>query len=370
MKIEFLKTAFILSVIVLASCEETDPQKRLGLLIEKRDKINEEILSLKKEIAKNDTTSKEKGLLVRVSKISSEPFSHFIDIQGAVKSDNDIMVSAKAAGTLLKVNVKEGQSVQKGQLLAEIDADIIYKGIAELKTGLELANTVYEKQKALWDQEIGSEIQFLQAKNNKESLEKKLASLYAQLDLYKIKATQSGVVDLVKNREGESVMPGMPVFRIVNNQSGLMKVLVEVAETYAGKVNIGDNVEVSLPDLKVVKNLKVSNIGEVINPLSRTFSIECKIIENIKGIKPNMLARVRIKDYYRPNAIVIPINAVQNSQEGEFVYVVAENKAKRKKIKVGKTYATSAEVVEGLEIGDLVVIQGYQDLTEGVSVVF
>lgn len=370
MKNRLFNTALLGTLILLASCGEEDAQKKLAGLIEQRDKINQEITQLKQEISKSDTSSKEKGLLVKTAPVKLESFSHYIDIQGAVKSDNDIIVSAKASGTLLKVNVKEGQTVQKGQLLAEIDADILYKGIAELKSSMELANTVYEKQKALWEQEIGSEIQFLQAKNNKEGLEKKLASLYAQLDLYKIKATQSGVVDMVNNREGETVMPGSPVFRIVNNQSGLMKVVVEVAESYAGKVNIGDNVEVSFPDLKFNKNLRVTNIGEVINPLSRTFSIECRITENIKGIKPNMLSRVRIRDYFKPNAFVVPINSVQNSQEGEFIYVVANNKAYRRKIKVGKTYGALAEVLDGLAVDDLVVTQGYQDLTEGVSVVF
>jgi RND family efflux transporter MFP subunit len=354
----------------ILSCNEDNPQKKLASLVEKRDRLNEEIQVLKKQIEQQDTLKKEKSILVKVHTLEQKAFSHYIDVQGMVKSENDIIISAKVAGNILKIYAREGQPVTRGQLLAEIESDVIQKTLSELKTALELAEVVYEKQKSLWEQQIGTEIQYLQSKNNKESLEKKILSLQAQLEQYKIKATQNGIIDLIYHREGEAVMPGVPLFRIVNNQTGKLKVCIEVAETYSRKVNIGDFVEVLYPDIQFTQKLKVSKISEVINPLSRTFTVECWINENVKGLKPNMIAKVRLRDYYNSSALVLPVNAIQSSLEGEYVFVVVDGKAQKRKIKVATTYGGFAEISEGLAKGEKVIIQGFQELTDGVSVIF
>lgn len=358
----------VLATAMLASCGGKDEDKKalLDNLKKEQAELSAKIAKLEEEIAKSDTTAKKNGVLVSVMPVQKEMFSHYLDIQGKIESDNNILVSAQMGGKLTKVYVKEGDYVKRGQLLAQIDAEQIEKGIAELKTSMELVNTIYEKQKALWDEKIGTEVQFLQAKNNKESLDKKLLTLQTQLSYSRITATQDGVVDKLINREGESVAPG-PVFRIVNNNAGL-KVTAEVAETYSSKVSKGDEIAVLFEDLNKTQNTRITNVGEIINPMSRTFTIESKLNGNPGGVKPNMIVKIKVRDYQNKNAVVIPVNTIQTGLEGQFVYVTEGTKAVRRTIKLGNTYGNKAEVVDGLVEGDKVITVGYLDLVNGQEI--
>ncbi len=361
----------LLAAAALVSCGDKggqDKKAKLQALKTQQTQLASEISKLEEEIAKEDTTKKTKGVLVGISEVKKDLFSHYLDIQGKVESDNNILVSAQMGGKLTKVYVKEGDFVKRGQLLAQIDAEQVERGIAELKTSMELVNIVYEKQKALWDEKIGTEIQYLQAKNNKESLEKKLASLQTQLSYSRITATQDGVVDKLIYREGESVGPG-PVFRIVNNNGGL-KVSAEVAETYSSKVNQGDEIEVLFEDVNKTQNTRITNVGEIINPMSRTFTIESKLNGNPGGVKPNMIVKIKIRDYANKNAVVIPVNIIQTGLDGQFVYVVDGTKATRRTVSVGKSYGTRAEITEGLAEGDKIITAGYLDLVNGQEISF
>ena len=259
--------------------------------------------------------------------------------------------------------------------MATIDAAVLESGEAELRTGLDLARTVYEKQKRLWDQKIGTEIQYLTAKNNKESLERRLATLRQQKDQYVIKAPISGVVDEFNPKVGEAVSPGspMPVARIVNTAS--MKVLAEISEANAGKINKGDEAIVFFPDLNKEFPATVTAVSQAINASSPVVSGRISLERKGKcGLRPNMIAVVKVKDYVKPEALVVPVNVVQKDETGDFVYVAAkegnQNVVRKKKVTTGLTYAGKAEVTGGLAANDQIITTGYQNLNEGQAITF
>ena len=368
----FMLTALAVSTAACTSGEKTNKADELEKLRAERDKLDKSISVLEEELAKSDTTKggggSKKISLVTVEEVQPTTFNHFLDIQGKVDSDNNVMISAKIAGTLTNVFVKEGDHVSAGQLLAKIDAETTERSLAEVKNSLELASTVYERQKALWDQQIGTEVQYLQAKNNKEALDRKIETLNAQLDQSRIKAPISGTIDKVLFKQGESVVPGA-VFRLVNLSA--FKMVAEVPETYSARVNQGDEVSIFFPDLNKTIKGRLSTVSNVINPLTRTFTVEIRL-GNPSGflLKPNMLARLQIKDYSSPKAIVVPINTVQSGTEGKYVFVAEGTKATRRTVTVGQTYGSTAEIKSGLKPGDKIVSVGYQDLEEGQNLKF
>ncbi len=358
--------------VLATACNKDDKAAKLEKLkaeleeqVTSRDKIEKSIDELRLKIEEVEgKKDKTKVSLVQVEVLENKSFLHYLDIQGKVDSDNNVMVSAKMGGTLTRVYVKEGDHVSKGQLLATIDAAQIEKGVAEIKSSLSLAEDVYNRQKALWDQKIGTEVQYLQAKNNKEALESKLQTIYAQLDQSRIKATISGTVDQVLYNEGEAVAPG-PVFRVVNLSA--FKVVAEVPETYSSKVNQGDKAEIEFNDIGKQLKSRLTTVGNVINPVTRTFPVEVRLGNAGFALKPNMTAKIRINDYSNANAIVVPINTVQIGAKGEkFVYVAnSSDKAERKPVEVGMTYGSDAEILKGLKAGDKIVSVGYLDLEDG-----
>ncbi|MDX5437626.1 MAG: efflux RND transporter periplasmic adaptor subunit, partial [Pontibacter sp.] len=284
-----------------------------------------------------------------------------------------VLVSAKVPGVLTSVRVERGDRVSKGQTMATIDAQVLEQSIAELKTRLDLAKIAFEKQKNLWDQKIGTEMQYLTAKNNKEALERSLATLYQQRDQYNIKAPISGVVDEVVPNTGESVAPGMGIIRVVNTQGG--KVVAEISEAYQAKINKGDEAVVYFPDLNKEVVSRVSVVGANINPTSRTFTVELDL-KNGQDItlKPNMVAVVRIQDYKNEGAIVLPVNLVQKDEKSEYVYVAKKEGDKyvaaRREVKTGMSYNGKVEILSGLTANDQVITAGYQNVNEGQPVVF
>jgi RND family efflux transporter MFP subunit len=277
---------------------------------------------------------------------------------------------------LTSVRVERGDRVSKGQILATIDAAILEQSKQELRTSLELARTVYEKQKRLWDQKIGTEIQYLTAKNNKESLERRLATLRQQQDQYYIKAPISGIVDEFIPKVGESVNPAspQPIARIVNTSG--TKVVADISEAYAAKVKKGDEAVVYLPDTEKEMAATVRAVSQAINASSRSFSIELAIKDkNAKtGLRPNMIAVVKIKDYRKDQATVIPVNVVQKDESSSFVYVAEpdgqKNVVRKKPVTTGMTYNGKVEVLSGLAVNDKVISTGYQSLNEGQPVTF
>jgi RND family efflux transporter MFP subunit len=372
-------TIYLSALIMLASCgakkANTDPalaekQTELETLKKDRAELDKKIKTLEAEIAALDTAAKEPlGELVEIAELTYAPFVSYIDLQAKVDASENVTVTPQMPGVIEKVYVTEGQAVSRGQLLAELDNDAMIKNLETLETQLGFAKDVYNKQKALWDQKIGSEIQYLSAKNNVEMLEKSLAAAKEQLDMTKMVSPISGVIDAVDVKTGQIGSPGFAGIRVVNSSS--LKVKGEVSEAYSAHVQTGDNVKLSFPDLNKEVDSRVSFVSKVINPISRTFTAEAKIAS--EGIyKPNMIAIMKIADYENAKAIAVDVNLVQQAQDGSYVYVVTDNGGKmiasRKEVTVGKIYNGIAEIKSGLAAGDKIITVGYQDIVEGQEV--
>lgn len=361
-------------VLTFSACKKDDgagKKAQLEDLKKQSAEIKSKISALEKELAsKGDTSKANEGKIKEVVgvNVGIKPFKHYVEVQGRVDSDKNILVSAEAGGVITKVNVTTGKMVKKGQVLAEIDASVLAQGIEEIKTQIAFANTVYEKQKRLWDQKIGTEIQYLTAKNNKESMEHKLASLQRQFNMTRVKSPIDGTVDEVKFNQGESVGPGTPMFRVVNLSD--FKVVADIAEAYQHEINIGNVAEVLLPDAGEEIKSKVTDKSNVISDMNRTFQIEIALKGGAsKALRPNMIAKVKINDYSNNKAIVVPVNTVQESEQGNYVYLAEKSgnayKAKKQFVKKGKSYVESVEILEGLKPEDVLITTGYQDLTDG-----
>ncbi len=374
--ITILSLALLVSVSACNKGGETKEAELARLKKEQTD-IQGKIASLEKDLKKSGKggADGQKTASVSVIKVKPETFNHYLEVQGKVDFEQNVMVSAKVPGVLTSLRVNRGDRVSKGQTMATIDASVLDLSIAELKSSLELAQTVFQKQKNLWDQKIGTEIQYLTAKNNKESLENKMATLRQQRDQYNIKAPTSGIVDEVLPKSGEAVAPGVGIIRVVN-PSGT-KIVADLSEAYATKIRKGDKALVFFPDLNKEIPATVKVTGQAINQTNRTFAIELGIdpaAAKQVNLRPNMVAVVKINDYRQENAIVIPVNLVQKDEKSSFVTVVKEengkNIAQRVPVTTGQTYKDKIEILSGLSPNDVIISAGYQNLNEGQPVVF
>ena len=312
-----------------------------------------------------DSTKNDKIKVVGITSLVPQLFNNYIDIQGRVDADENVSINAEMPGTVSKLNVQLGDEVTPGQVLAELDSKAIQEGIAELQGSLELAKTMFERQKNLWDQKIGTEVQFLSAKNQKESLEKRMSSLQQQLEMTKIKSPIKGVVDAIDIKLGQATMPGLSAIRVVNMCN--LKAKGEVAESYLSKVKKGNDVEIILPDMQDTLKTKISYAAKVISPLNRTFLVTVNL-DCIKDYHPNMIAILKIVDYSNPKAFIVPVSTIQKTEAGDFVFIAQNNKAKKTRVKTGRIYNGTAEVLDGLKEGDKLITSGFQELNEGEEI--
>lgn len=352
-----------------ATTAEQDKKARLEKLKTEQAALLKEIKKLEDEIAKdNPEAAVVKAKEVVVKELQVSKFEHFVQTQGAIESEENLQISAKTPGVITQVFVQEGQDVRRGQTLAQVDNSLILRSIEELKASLDLANTVYERQKNLWDQKIGTEVQYLQAKNNKESLEKRLAALNEQNDQTRIKTPINGVVDEVAVKIGQNIMPGAPAVRVVNNS--LLKVKANVSEAYVLNIKKGDKIMVNVPDLKRDIEAKVTFVGRSIDQLSRTFAVEAKLPSN-PDLRANMSVVLRIVYKSVPDALTVPVNVIQEVNQEKVVYVAQERDghlvAAKKEVVIDGVFDGRAQI-QGLAAGDKIITVGYQGLSDGTII--
>ena len=366
-------TTLILAVVLLAACGggQKDPAAQLAALKEQKSKLDAQISTLEKQSGTTGPAA-QRIKTVGISEVTSAPFRHYIDLQGKVDAKDNVPVTAKMPGVLTRILVKNGDNVRQGQLLAQLDDNIMGKNLAELELQLRTAEDVYNRQKGLWDQKVGTEMQYIQAKSQKEAAEQRIATVKEQMGQSRIYAPISGTVDVVILKIGQAISPGMPLCNILNLSK--LKVQGEVTEAYASKVHMGDQVVVSFPDLNKEITTKVTYVSKSINPTTRTFSVECMLPPGA-DYRANMVAILKIVDYQAPNAVTVPVNLIQNAEDGDFVLVAektGEKSATAKKVKVvtGNNYGGNMEVKSGLKKGDFVISTGFQEINNGETVNF
>ena len=351
---------------VLISCATNE--EKLEKLKAKQSELAGEIKALEKEIAP-DTTSKVKAKEVIVTSVTVQPFDHYIQTQGQIEAENNILVSAKSMGVVMQVFVKEGQQVSRGQTLAQIDNALILSSIDAMKSQVALATTVYERQKNLWNQKIGTEVQFLQAKTNKESMEKQLTSLDEQNDMTRIKSPINGTVDQLQVKPGENIAPGMPAARVVNTSD--LKLTLNISEAHVTSVKVGNKTIVSIPELKKDIEARVTFVGKTIDPMSRTFAVEVKL-PSYADLRPNMTGVAKIVYFTETSAIVVPVNVVQTVNNEKIVYVAETDGkntvARRRVVTVVGVFDNLAQIKSGILPGEKVITFGYQGLSDGQAI--
>ena len=331
--------------------------------------LNKKINGLESQLSTN--ADKDGGIAVAVQVIKSEPFNHFIEVSGTAEAVNSAYISPEINGQVKEVLVTEGQTVQKGQLLIKLSSSVTENSINEVKTSLELARTVYEKQKQLWDKNIGSEMDYLQAKNNVESLESRLETLKSQLDMAELRAPISGIIDDIAVKKGEMASPGLQIIQLVNLES--LYINADVSEAYITSVKEGEKVLLEFPSYpEISMEVPVYRIGNIIKEANRTFKLQLKIKNEGNLIKPNILAKIKINDYSVEESVLLPSIIIKQDMQGSYVYTVdPENQTARKVyIETGRSYLDITSVASGLAPGDKVIVNGYNQVSTGTKVKF
>ena len=393
---QIVRISIAAMMIIAASCGDSrkeekgvlgDKKAELAKLQSEQTKLADQIAKLEEEIAKADpaAAAAKAAKLVEVTPVANQKFEHFIELQGKIDADNISYVSPRGQPGLVKaLYVKKGDFVKKGQLLAKLDDAVIKQnivatkqGLEQLKTQLSLAQNLYQRQKNLWEQNIGTEVQLLQAKTNVDALHNQLQAAEEGVKAWQeqwattnVTADVSGIADEVNVRVGE-VFTGFvgqnPQIKIVN--TGSLKVSADIPETYLAKVKTGNPVEAVVPDLnnKLIKS-NVSVVSQTIGANSRGFVVEAKIPGDAQ-LKPNMVAQVKIQDYFNPNTIVIPLTTIQTDEKGKFVFVLSKENNKtvsrKKPIIIGEVYGELVEVKSGLANGEQLISKGYQGIYDG-----
>jgi RND family efflux transporter MFP subunit len=292
-------------------------------------------------------------------------------VQGQVTSNDIVAVNGKTPGILEAVYVTEGDVVKQGHVLARVDHAVAQSSLKELENSLAVAEDLFQRQKGLWEQKIGSEVQYINAKASRDGLQRSIATLKAQLNQTVIVAPISGTVDNVNARVGESSQHPEGLFRIVNLSQ--LKITGDVAEAYQPYLKNGASVEVEFPELHLVQTGKISFVSSIINPTSRTITLEAKV-PNTSKLRPNMIAKLRVNDQTLPTTITIDQNLVQTSEQGDVVYVVAERNGKpvaeSRKVQTGLSYNGQVQIKSGLAVGDKLITMGQQDVSDGQAVTF
>ncbi|WP_430812040.1 MULTISPECIES: efflux RND transporter periplasmic adaptor subunit [unclassified Carboxylicivirga] len=370
-----MKALFILPLIALLfACSsapgDEDREDKQALLAQYKNDLSQlkkDIEKLEKEL---DEGKQEQTIKVVASTVEPRLYEHFVDISGKVEADKNIIISPETAGKIISIDVKEGERVRKGQVLARLNTEMTKRALAQVEINLQLATTTYERQADLWQQSIGSEMEYLQAKSNKEALQQQKEALLAQLDLAIIRAPIDGVVDDIIQKQGEMASPQQAFARLVNiNQ---VYISADVSEIYLQAVNAGDRVAIEFPVINKNLEANIYRASSVIDPASRTFRVRINLNNNNNEIKPNMLAVLKLRTFKAENAIIVPSILVKKDFSGEFIFVTQETdgqlRAAKRYIKTGIKDNNNTLVTDGLTPGDQLITKGYAQVVDGAAI--
>ena len=358
------KILYLSAILFLAACSSKPKDKKTELadLQKQQAEINSKIAKLQAETAGTDST---KSADVSTMEVKPVRFTNYIQIQGKIDAQDNVTAYPQAPGTILRINARVGQHVSKGQVLAQLDNSVLKQSIAQAQSQVSLLNTLFQRQKNLWDQKIGTEVQYLQAQTNLQSAQKQVAGLREQAGMYRIVSPISGTIDQMDLKLGQVAQPGQTGIRIVNAAN--LKVKADVPESYSGSVGTGNNVKIIVPDANDSLMTKVTFAAKAIDPTSRSFAVEIKLPTR-KTLRPNMTAILKIANYTKENTIIVPVKSIQKSEDGDYVFVNEGGTAKRKTVKVGTTYGGQSEILSGLNAGDQLITAGAEDIEDGDKV--
>jgi RND family efflux transporter MFP subunit len=363
--------SLLLLSIGVASCTGNDLDAKKAELEGLKSQLSEittQIKALEAELIAADpafAAAAKKSLLITTVAATKGDFTHFVEVTGSVLSKKNVNISAETGGRILDIPAIEGMRMSKGQVLAKIDSESIQRSIEELENNLSLARTVFEKQERLWNQKIGTEIQYLEAKSRKEGLEKSLASLRTQMAKAAVRAPFNGTVETVRVREGELVQPGSQMFQFVGESDLFIE--ADISESYIGVLAKGDSVEITFPSIKKTITTKVSATGSIINPNNRTFKVEV-FLPSLPEVKPNMISVLKIQDYKNKESVIVPSHLILADTKGDYLFAVENGVAKKKYVKRGYTSGDQTEIVEGLVGTEMLVDKGFREVGDNFSV--
>ncbi|MBC7524982.1 MAG: efflux RND transporter periplasmic adaptor subunit [Flavobacterium sp.] len=378
------KILLVLSLSVLIfSCKNKSDSTSIDDLVKtknvkelqaKKTIIQTELNKIDEALSKLDTKKNEEAL-VSIVTVKDTLFKHYLEIQGNVNTKENILVQPEMPGALVLLNAKAGQKVSKGQVLGRVDDGGMSQQVASLETQYQLAKTTYERQKNLWNQKIGSEIQYLQAQTQMISLSKSVAQAKAGLSKTLIRAPFTGTIDEVFVERGQVVSASpQGLMRIVNLNN--MYVSTNVPETYIGKLKVGTEVEVFLTSLNKTYKGKVRQVGNFINPNNRSFGIEVAVPNPDNLLRPNQVAKLKVIDYINNKTVVVPTNVIQSDGEGnKYVYVATDvvgktGKAKKVIIKTGQSSDSVTEILSGLTANEIIITEGVNVISDGMKINF
>ncbi len=367
-------SVIMLVAALMVGCSSTETPEAIKLQIsglkDKALEINNQIKELEHKLAKMEDGNHINGLVpVKVKNMQEESFEHYFLVNAKVEMAEEALIRPEGSGHIKKIHVTKGQRVAKGDLIVSLNTSILENSTAEVKSALDLATKVYDKQKALWEQNIGSEIQYLEAKNNKERLEYNLKSLQAQLDMSLVKAPFAGIVDDIYSKEGELASPSAPLVYLINLDK--FKIEADVTENLLTKIHVGDMVNIKFPTYSdIVLNAPIKRIGNAIDQKTRTIKVELWL-DNVRGqIKPNQIAMLSIKDFESKNAFVVPSIILKQDSKGTFLFAVSKNDADKMVatktyVETGLSYNDRTMVTKGLDKGQQVITAGFNQIGNG-----
>lgn len=365
--------SIIMAALLITACNTAESVEKLETELEEKRRSLKET-----EVAIKDLEKQIEGLKGDVDDRYFEPvvttnlkarmFKHFFEASGAVEPVREAFVSPEINGQIAKIAVREGDRVRKGQLLAMINTEVTDRTIKELKTSLSMATDVFERQKRLWEQRIGSEIQFLEAKNNKENLENRLATLQAQLKMATITSPIDGHIEKISQKQGEMAAPGMVLMHIIDLTEMFVK--ADVSERFMPDIEPGDEVVLRFPSFPgFSKTTTVKRIGNVVNPNNRTFEVELRLQNPDNKLKPNMVAVIDVNDYSADNSLVVPSKIIKEDLKGKYLYIAVKQNndlfARKRYVVAGRTYLGETRIESGLNENDQIILEGFNRVNDG-----